>query len=177
MPSINKIPDLLQNFRLYRDDTALIGTADIELPDLEALTETLSGSGIAGEVESPVVGHFKSLVCKIKYRVLTKDLLALAAPRGHLLTARGSVQEYDAGGTAFGSYGIKLVMQGTVKKLGAGKMETGKRQENQVEVECFYLRMVVAGEDLVEIDKLNCKFVVGGVDYLAQTRIHLGMEA
>jgi P2 family phage contractile tail tube protein len=177
MPAINKIPDVLQNFRLYKDDTALIGTVDIELPELESLTETLSGSGIAGEIESPVTGHTKSLVCKLKYRALTKDLLALAAPKGHLLTARGSVQEYDAGGAAYGSYPVKLVMQGPVKKLGAGKMEPGKKQENGVEVECFYLKISVDDVDCLEIDKLNCKYVVDGVDYLAQTRIHLGMEA
>ena len=177
MGSINQVPDVLQNFRLYRDDTALIGTVDVELPELESLTETLSGSGIAGEIESPVTGHFKSLACKLKYRALTQDLLSLAAPKGHLLTARGSVQTYDAGGAAYGSYGVKVVMQGPVKKLGSGKMETGKKQDNGVEVECFYLKIAVDGQDCVEIDKLNCKFVVDGVDYLAATRVHLGMEA
>ena len=42
-----KVPEKLINFRVYKNGDDLIGVADIELPSLEAMTETTQRSGIA----------------------------------------------------------------------------------------------------------------------------------
>ena len=44
------VPEMLRNFRVYEESYDMIGTADVELPTLEALTETIKGAGIAGEI-------------------------------------------------------------------------------------------------------------------------------
>ena len=52
------IPEVVSNFRCYDEDVQkLLGTVDIELPNIEYLTETIQGAGIAGEIETIVVGH------------------------------------------------------------------------------------------------------------------------
>ena len=53
-----KVPEKLINFRVYEDGDDLVGVADVTLPTLDAMTETVKGAGIAGEVESPVMGHY-----------------------------------------------------------------------------------------------------------------------
>ncbi|UTW68684.1 phage major tail tube protein [Anaerobacillus sp. HL2] len=47
---------------------------DVQLPSLEAMTETVKGAGIAGEVDSPVIGHFGSLGITLNY-TLSHDLM------------------------------------------------------------------------------------------------------
>ena len=45
----------------YLDGKKNIGISDeVTLPDLEALTETLSGAGILGEIDEPLLGHYKA---------------------------------------------------------------------------------------------------------------------
>ncbi len=44
-----KVPEKLINFRVYEDGDDLVGVADVTLPTLDAMTETVKGAGIAGE--------------------------------------------------------------------------------------------------------------------------------
>ena len=45
----NQIPERLINFNIYKDGIrGVLGVADVELPSLEAMTDTLTGAGIAG---------------------------------------------------------------------------------------------------------------------------------
>lgn len=67
--SNNVVPEKLINFRAYNDGNDLLGVTDVQLPSLDAMTETVKGAGIAGEVDSPVLGHFGSMetVLKLAY--------------------------------------------------------------------------------------------------------------
>lgn len=67
-----KVPEKLINFRVYKDSTDYIGLADVTLPSLEAMTETVSGAGIAGEVDSPTLGHMGSMETVLNWRTLEK---------------------------------------------------------------------------------------------------------
>lgn len=59
---MTELPSLLVNFRVYDGDSNdMIGVADVELPKLEAMTETLKGAGVSGEIDMPVLGHYASM--------------------------------------------------------------------------------------------------------------------
>ena len=77
-----KVPEKLINYRVYKDSTDYIGLADVTLPTLEAMTETVSGAGIAGEVDSPTLGHYGSMETVLNWRTLEKTNMGLAAPNG-----------------------------------------------------------------------------------------------
>jgi hypothetical protein len=171
----NAIPEKISNFRVYLDGKDLLGVADVELPDLEYMTETVAGAGIAGEMDSPVVGHFKSMSLKLKWRSVTADLTALAAPKAHHLDLRGSIQVYDAGAGAFVHTPLKVVVKAIPKKAGLGKLEMGKPQDSESEFEVAYLKLTHDGTDRVEIDKLNFICVIDGTDYLGSIRTNLGI--
>ena len=74
MSDVNKIPEKTIAFNVYRDGTVLMGVATVELPQLQAMTETISGAGIAGEIDSPTLGHFQSMTAKLSFRTKTNKL-------------------------------------------------------------------------------------------------------
>ena len=45
------------NFAVYEDGVEYVGMATATLPNLSAIVQTLSGAGIAGNVEVPGQGH------------------------------------------------------------------------------------------------------------------------
>ena len=49
------------NFKVYEDSVEYVGMAQATLPDLTALTQSISGAGIAGNVEAVILGHFDAM--------------------------------------------------------------------------------------------------------------------
>jgi Phage tail tube protein FII len=171
------IPEKLIAFQVYNADGVIVGVADVELPGIEFLTETLSGAGIAGEIDSPVIGHTKSMSAKIKFRTKTRQAVALLAPKRHLLDLRASIQSRsvgDEGGLT--NTPERVVLRGVSKKSALGKFETGKPQDADLEFEVDYLKVVLNGATVLEIDKESMVFAVDGTDYLQAVRSDLGME-
>ena len=65
---MNVIPEVLNHFNVYNDSAKkLIGiSGELELPEMEAITDTLEGSGVLGEIEDPVTGQFSSMRLRIR---------------------------------------------------------------------------------------------------------------
>ena len=46
------IPEVLNHFNIYNGANALVGVSgEVELPELEAITDTVEGTGVLGEIE------------------------------------------------------------------------------------------------------------------------------
>ena len=60
------------------------------------MTETVKGAGIAGEFDSPVLGHFGSMETVLNWRTLEKRNIMLAMQTGVNLDLRGAQQIYDS---------------------------------------------------------------------------------
>lgn len=176
LPTANPIPEKLIGFRVYNEGQDQIGLADVELPEIEFLSETTSGAGVAGEVESPVLGQTKSLTLKLKWRAFNNSSASFLSPRSHLLDLRGSIQRFDAAAGTYEPQAMKVVVRGTPKKGSLGKLEMGKPMDNESELEVTYLKVWLGGTEVLEIDKLNYIYKVDGTDYLASVRANLGIE-
>lgn len=174
LPSSNLIPALLTDANIYKDGVGLLGVGSIEIPNFEYLTESLSGLGIAGEVDAPVVGHMKSMSVKIKWNTTNATATSLLAPMAHQLEIYASVQQYDAGSGTYDHQPVKIVLKAAPKNVGIGKMEPGKKMDAETELEIYYLKLWQGGSEMVELDKFNYIFRVLHVDYLAQIRANLG---
>lgn len=170
------IPERLANFNVYGGPTAnqLIGAATVELPSFEAMTETVSGAGIAGEYASPVPGHFASQMVKVAFRTLTREALALLAPIYQVLQLRGAIQVQDPGLGAITTQAMVMDCRGQVKTYNPGKMEPGKVMGAELDLECARIAISLDGVPYIEIDKFNMVYKVAGVDYLAKIRRDLG---
>lgn len=171
-----QIPEKLINFRAYGGVGSLeiLGMTDIELPKFEAITDTISGAGIAGEYDSPVIGHFKSMTVKLKWRTFTKFAISLLAPVQQTFDLRASVQTQDPMLGVLTTDPWRVELRGQPKGLEPGKLEPGKPTDATCEIEVAKMIISNAGVPLVEIDKFNMIYRVGGFDYLRGVRVDLG---
>lgn len=174
--SINPIPERTINYRVYDDTNALIGIATVDLPDIEAMTDTVSGAGIAGEIDSPTLGHFGSMTLTLNWRTITGDATRLNAQRVHALEMRASQQINDAANGELRTQSVRIVTRCMPKNLSLGSLEVSATTDSSSEFEVLYMKIFIDGKEVVEIDKYNFKYAVGGVDFLRQVRKDLGLE-
>ena len=69
------------NFAVYEDGVEYVGMAGVTLPNLSAIVQTLSGAGIAGNVEVPVLGHYDVMSLGLNFRTTTEQSVRLSEPR------------------------------------------------------------------------------------------------
>ena len=172
----NEMPTNLVNCRVYDDANALIGVATAELPQLQPMTSTVSGAGIAGEVEFPVLGHYQSMTVTLNWKGIEKEAFKLAAFKSHALELRGSQQVHDAGKSVIRTVPVRVVLRTVPKSLQLGSFEAGTKTDVTSEFEITYLKVHVDGKEVCEIDKFNFIAKFGGTDYLASVRKDLGMN-
>lgn len=172
----NNVPERLINFRVWNENNDLLGIANVELPSFEAMTDTVSGAGIAGEVDSPVLGHFGSMSTVFTWRTIEKAALDLAKQQAHQVEVRGSQQVHNATAGKYETVGVRAVMRIVPKNISLGSFEPAATTDTETEFEVLYIKLFVGGKEVVELDKYNFKAVFGGDDALASVRADLGLN-
>mgnify|MGYP000129117513 FL=1 len=167
------IPEVINNYNVYDSKAKkLIGiSGEVELPSLEAITDTIEAAGILGEVEDPVTGQFSSMKIKIPFSNLYTDQFNLMdTTNPPQLTLRGSMQVMNSatGGTDY--VPVKIVTRGKSTTSSMGKLSKGKKGEPEIEMEVLYLKVMINNKITLELDKLNFKYVLNGKDMLAKVR-------
>lgn len=173
---VNTLPERLTAFRVYMDGSSdLKGVADVELPKFESMKETVKGAGIAGEYDSPTLGHFGAMQVGLTWRTLEKNLLTLMRQQAQRLDLRGAFQDYDAGMGAYVTRSVRIVVQGVPISTESGKFEVGATSGSKSTIEVLYIKISIEGKTIVELDKLNYICIIDGVDYLKDIRKALGL--
>ncbi|WP_110933811.1 phage major tail tube protein [Paenibacillus bouchesdurhonensis] len=172
---MKQIPEKLNNFMAYRNGSEYMGVADVDLPDLESLSETISGAGIAGEIESPTIGQFASMSATINWRVLERLNFKLARQESQHIDFRGSIQSHNSAAGMYDQIPIRVTIRGLPKNTPLGSLAVGATMDNSNELEVTYIKILYDGETVVEIDKFNFICIIDGVDYLAKVRENLGL--
>lgn len=67
-------------------------------------------------------------------------------------------------------YPVKIVLRGKASTTTLGKMAKAKKGEPEIEMEILYIKILINNKTMLELDKLNFKFVLNGVDMLAKIR-------
>lgn len=171
----NAIPEVVNHFNVYDENmNKLIGrSGEVSLPDLDAVTETIEGGGVLGEIEDPVTGHFSSIKMTIPFTNLYAPISGLMnTTKPMTLTLRGSLQCMNPATGETGYYPIKIVVKGKASSTKLGKLENGKKMEPEVELELFYIQVMIDDVVVVELDKFNFVYILNGVDMLADIRTH-----
>lgn len=167
---MNQIPERLINFNVYSDNKVLFGVADVELPEVNKMTDTISGAGIAGEIESSVIGHFESMEATINFRIPTKDSIQLLSQSSKNITLRGALQIQDAGTGQTIIQRIRVSMTVQNKGFSLGTFTPASNTDSSGTYEVTYIRLLIDDKEILEIDKYNMVFKVNGVDELAPVR-------
>ncbi len=174
-------PEIINKFNLYKGNAAnptdpLIGIGNsLTLPNLDEITETLSGAGILGEVEANNPGHFQNIDWEIPYVSVCEEEFTFNSSVREYVTIR-STQQSTVKATGGMEYsGIKIIVGGKVKGYELGTLEAGKRQESKIKFSVSYLKVELQYKngDIInafELDKYNEVFVVHGKDMLAEIK-------
>lgn len=171
----NVVSEKLINFKAYdSSNDELLGLVDAELPTLEAMSESIRGAGIAGELDSPTLGHYGPMGMTLKWRTTEAGALKLLAPKVHAIELRGAIQRFNAATGQFETLIIKVVTRVIPKSAPLGTLAPSAAQEPSEEFSVRYLKVFLGGKAYAEIDPLNFICLIDGTDYLAAVRTGLG---
>lgn len=160
------LPRHLKGFNLYLDGENFIGRAeDVTLPDLNIKTEEFKAAGMDAPVDLDM--GMDKLDVKFTLAEYTpsviKQLGLLTADRQ--LVARGILQRQGEP-----AVGFVIRMQGGLKTINRDPLKQGEKGGMQCTMNCNSYIEEQNGEQLVNIDVLNYKRVIGGVDQLEVAR-------
>lgn len=170
---MSKISEKLNVFNAYLGsvDAAnkLIGVTDeITLPDFECMSETISLSGMAGEVDSPSPGQFKSVQFEITFTNISKDSLRAAADDSKSIILRAAQEQVDTETLSKSLVGRAVTIKGMTKSINYGKLKKGGYGNPSIKKEVIYYKEEYDGETITEVDKFNTKCIINGKNVLQE---------
>lgn len=162
------IPARLNNFNIYGRGNKALGVATVTLPSLEAMSDTLTGAGLLGEIDLPTLGHFGSTEVEMEWNTISSEAAAFSPGVNEDLTFRGAMQLADGATGQIDHVGVRVVVRGIGKNWDLGSAEVGAATGTTTTIEALYIKIVIDGKDVLELDKLNNVYKVNGKDLMAK---------
>lgn len=159
---------------MFVGDVNYYGMAEVELPEISALTEEITGAGIAGNVEAVVIGNFEAMTLTLNFRTVTDATIRLNEPRIHVIDIRAAQQSENTSTKKIDIDSMKYILRVRPKKLAPGKVAVASPADASGEYAVTYYAIYKNGKKEVEIDQLNYIYFVNGTDYLENVRKALG---
>lgn len=164
------LPSAISNLNAYIGGQLIGVTGEITLPDLDYMTASISGAGMGGEIDMPLVGMFPSLTMEIPFATLCDGSFSFLTLNGQQLTLRGNNQRFDVSTGGYKNESLRIVVGGIPKGLKPGKLGQASTMDGSNSLEVTYLKIEVGGAEMLELDKLNFVYKAGGVDLLAEVK-------
>ena len=165
---------LVVDFRVYDEGEENLGVANATLPNLTFMTQQISGVGVAGNLEA-VTPLLDALTLGLQFQLFSKRALSLCGPRRHTVILRAAQQQENAVSGELETYGVKHTFSVLPKSLSGGSIAQATATNPSGEYAVRYWKATQGNETLIEIDPINYKCLVYGVDYLAPVREALGI--
>lgn len=150
-----RIPSVVSNYSIFLAGRRLIGVADVTLPVIANLTDTLKGSGIFGEIDMPVQCNFAAMSVTLNWHTPTNDAIIATTQQKSILDAWAAIQEDDSSTHRIIHVGWRFIMGTAPKSFNIGKLEVGTKGEAVTEYELISIRGVSNDQIMFEIDKEN----------------------
>lgn len=168
---MSKIAEKINLFNAYLGsvDAAnkLIGVTDeITLPDFENTSETISLAGMAGEVDSPSPGQFKSVQIEITFSNISEESLRMAADDSKTIILRAAQEQVDTESLSKSPLGRAISIKGMTKSINFGKLKKGGYGNPSIKKEVIYYKEEYNGETIAEFDKFNTICIINGKNIL-----------
>ena len=162
------------NANVYMDGNNLLGRAEeINLPMIKHKMTEHKALGMIGSAE--FFSGIDKLECKIKWNSLYPDVLKKAANpfKTIQIQARASLETYNSQGKIQEVPAVAY-LSGTFKEFPLGNIKAGDNAEYETTMAINYAKLIVAGEELFEIDILENIYKVGGIDIMQDYRNNIG---
>lgn len=158
--------------RFFDNNTEVEDNVSCQLPSIENGTTAVKGAGILGALEMPSSAQLNAMVFSASMRSINKTNISCAAPGVHNIEVRFVKDVKTDNGTMI-PQGTKIFITGIFKKYDPGKVEENGTMDGSIEYEVLRYRIVINGEEVLLIDKVNFIYIVNGVDYMKDIRAAL----
>jgi len=166
---------LTSQFNVFVDGgTKLLGLADVVMPNYEALSETVTGAGLMGEIEVPSRGHFTALQFTLNFRSLLDQPISLAVSMVHHFDLRSAQSYEDTTTFERGEAKERYSILGPVLRFDHGKRAPHSPWDAVIVVAVRRVEHYLDGKQVLEIDTLNEKYVHNGQDIYRDVRAAIG---
>jgi len=171
----NVKPQLTAAYEVYLDGYRLVGTVEAELPNPQAVTVEIKGSGMGGPMDVPVQGQTQNMSIKLTWNIATKDAYKLLAEEYQHIELWASTQNINTGTGKYEQKQQKVIVKGIPVGFNLGKFAQGEVQGQENSLNISYLKWIYDGIEICEIDIFNMKKVINGNDMLANVRAAIGL--
>lgn len=162
--------NILKNFNLYIDGRGYAGNVDeVQLPALNIVGEDYRAGGMDAPVEVDM--GMEKLEATFKLSKFDLDVDRLFASNGFIqLTFRGAVESLDGAVKP-----LVVKMSGKIHSIETDTATPGSKAAKSYRVPLVAYSYTLDGVAIHDIDVLNMKRVIGGVDRLAAQRKAIGL--
>lgn len=168
------LPRKLYDFNVIIDGFPMAGLAEeITLPKLTRKMEELWNSGMAGAVKMDMgieAGELEFTLTQFDREVLTR--YGVTAVDGVNVRFLGAARADSGSGTV---EAIEIQARGRWEEIDFGSAKKGDKTAMKVKMPLAYYKYSSDGRSLIEIDWVNGKEVVGGIDRTAEIRRAIGL--
>ena len=164
--------NIIKNCNVFFDGNHFAGKSEeLTLPKLTIKTEEFRAGGmdVPAEIDMGMEKLEASFdISGVEAGILKK--LGIATGEKTPLTFRAAQQDAD------GSIKPVVVeMHGFIKEADMGTWKPGSRAKTKYKMIVDSYKLTYAGKPVIEIDVMNCKRIINGVDHLAGVRSAIGM--
>lgn len=168
--------DQIRNANVYIDGTSYMGKArEVQLPEIKQKMNENKALGMFGTKKLPA--GLEALESRIKWASWLPEVMKKAAnPYKPVdIMVRGNYETYSSAGIATEQPAI-CYMKATFQNIPLGTIQQNENVEVETQLAVDYLKLVVNGVELFEVDIDNNIYIVDGVDLLRQFRQNLGIS-
>lgn len=158
--------------KFFDNSEEVADNVSCQLPSLEFGTGEVKGAGILGTLDMPSSGQLNALTFSATMRSISKSSLSVASPGVHDIELRFSKDQFSSIGSSI-PVSTKIFVRGVFKKFDPGKVEDSSTMDGTIEYEVLRYRIVIDGEEVLLVDKVNYIYKVNGIDYMANVKAAL----
>ena len=168
------IPNVLKNFNLFIDGRGYAGVVEeLTLPKINLKLEEHR----VGGMDSPI--QLTQGIDKLEADFTLAEYDPLVVQQFGLVTAgeaqiplkfKGGLDNEGGAVTP-----VEVTLTGSWNDLDFGNWKAGEKAPLKIMVAVRYYKLIIGGQDLIEIDVLNMVRTINGVDQLADMRAAIGL--
>ncbi|EAM6405827.1 phage major tail tube protein [Salmonella enterica] len=166
--------NIITNANIYLNGKNFLGRAEeVKLPDIATVVQEHKALGKIGKVELPY--GFDKMEGEIKWNGLYPEAAKLVANpfKVYQLQLRASVVRY-AGSGRQDEVPLVVTLSVNFKKSPLGTFKQLEAPDLNSEYGCTYVKMMLDGEEIMELDVDNNIFRVDGQDMIADYNANIG---
>jgi P2 family phage contractile tail tube protein len=166
----------IRDANVYVNGTSTHGqSTEITLPEISPSKSEYKALGMVGTLK--LFNGFEAMEATIKWSAPENDVaIACSDPRTAVdLMIRTSRDVYEAGSLKE-EQPVIYYIKGTPSKMPLGTLKPKEDTETETKLDLTYIKQVVNGTEIIELDIDNNIFRVGGEDLLKTYRENLGLD-